>query len=108
MKTMKWLLRREYWEHKGAFFWAPVAIAALLLAFLGGTIIYAAANFGHEVFFVNGQQVATTATIIDHISPEHKEQIARVVASNYLAIAAPLFAALPFVVFFYCLSALYD
>ncbi len=28
MNTMKWLLRREFWEHKGAFFWTPVAVAA--------------------------------------------------------------------------------
>ena len=31
MKTMKWLLRREFWEHKGAFFWTPVAVAAAML-----------------------------------------------------------------------------
>ena len=28
MKTMKWLLRREFWEHKGAMMWAPLVAAA--------------------------------------------------------------------------------
>ena len=30
MTTMKWLLKREMWEHKGGFFWAPLVIASLL------------------------------------------------------------------------------
>ena len=33
MNTMKWLLRREFWEHKGGFVWAP-AIAALIMVVL--------------------------------------------------------------------------
>ena len=31
MKTMKWLLRREFWEHKGAMLWAPIVAGTLLL-----------------------------------------------------------------------------
>ena len=26
MNTFKWLLKREYWEHKGGFFWAPAIV----------------------------------------------------------------------------------
>ena len=40
MKTMKWLVRREFWEHKGMFFWAPIIAAGLIvLAVLAATFI---------------------------------------------------------------------
>jgi ABC-2 type transport system permease protein len=29
MNTMKWLIKREFWEHKGAFVWTPLAIGAI-------------------------------------------------------------------------------
>ena len=32
MKTMKWLVQREFWEHKGSIFWAPIAVAAAWVA----------------------------------------------------------------------------
>ena len=25
----KWLLKREFWEHKGGFFWAPAVAGAI-------------------------------------------------------------------------------
>ena len=27
----KWLLRREYWENRGGFFWAPLVTGAIIL-----------------------------------------------------------------------------
>ena len=30
MNTMKWLMKREFWEHRGGFFWAPAVVAALM------------------------------------------------------------------------------
>lgn len=30
MKTMKWLIKREFWENKGLYFWAQVALAAII------------------------------------------------------------------------------
>ena len=29
MNTMKWLIKREFWEHKGAFVWTPLVIGAI-------------------------------------------------------------------------------
>ena len=31
MNTYKWLLKREFWEHKGGFFWAPIVAGAIFL-----------------------------------------------------------------------------
>ena len=40
MKTMKWLLKREFWEHKGAFFWAPIVAAGVMFIFLLVTLAF--------------------------------------------------------------------
>ncbi|MRT95203.1 ABC transporter permease, partial [Xylella fastidiosa subsp. multiplex] len=39
-KTCVWLLKRDYWEHRGGFFWAPL-ITGGIAVFLGilGTVI---------------------------------------------------------------------
>ncbi|HEX7815492.1 hypothetical protein [Dyella sp.] len=31
MKTFYWLLKREYWEHRGGFLWAPIIAGGILL-----------------------------------------------------------------------------
>lgn len=46
MKNLLWLIRREFWEHKVEFVWAPLAVTIL---FLGLTIWWAVGRifFGH-------------------------------------------------------------
>ena len=34
MNTFKWLLKREFWEHKGGFFWLPIIVGAIMTAFI--------------------------------------------------------------------------
>jgi ABC-2 type transport system permease protein len=104
MKTMKWLLHREFWENKGAFFWAPVVVGLAMIVFMGGGMLYGfAASHFHEVISIDGQEFS----ILQMPAPI-RAKVAGMAASTYLAIAAPLFAVLPVVVFFYCLAALYD
>jgi ABC-2 type transport system permease protein len=110
MKTMKWLLRREFWENKGSMFWAPLIVALVMLTFIGGTVAYAAAthgiHFGDNVV-INGHEMSKGAAL-NALPMEQRAEIANVVANSYLAASAPLFGVLPVVVFFYCLAALYD
>ena len=40
MNTMKWLLKREFWEHKGGFFWAPVVVSVLLALLTIGSMLF--------------------------------------------------------------------
>jgi ABC-2 type transport system permease protein len=107
MNTMKWLLRREYWENKGAIFWAPLIIALVMLTFIGGTMGYGLATHGLGDSVVNGHHISKAA-VMNALPLEVRAKIAAVVANVWLAAAAPLFAVLPVVVFFYCLAALYD
>ncbi len=104
MKTMKWLIQRELWEHKGAFIWAPLAVAAALILLIGGGFVYGLASSG-VIHLKAGEGAVMT---ISGLPPDVYAKVAAVAASRYLAITAPLFLVLPVVVFFYCLSALHD
>jgi ABC-2 type transport system permease protein len=108
MNTMKWLLRREFWENKGALFWAPAVVALVMLVFIGGVLGYGVATHGFgDSVVVNGHQISKAAAL-NALPLAERTAIANIVANSYLAVAAPLFGVLPFVVFFYCLAALYD
>jgi ABC-2 type transport system permease protein len=106
--TMKWLLRREFWEHKGSMFWAPLIVGSLLVVLLGCTITYGIMQHGIPAHVtVNGQ--ALDHARLDQILPEEaKLVVAKIATGMYLGASAPLFAILVGVVFFYCLGALYD
>ncbi len=104
MKSMKWLLRREIWEHKGAFFWTPLLIAAAMVILMGGGFAYSLAYGNAENIRFEGHDVVS----IQGIPQALRYKIAHVAASGYLGTAAPLFIVLAVVVFFYCLSALHD
>lgn len=109
MNTMKWLLKREYWEHKGGYFWAPVVVSGILALLTIGSMLFAVA-FGRDGGFhfggnVNGMSLhAALATV----SQEDKFKFAQMLAQGYPAVAMPLLITLGFVVFFYCLGSLYD
>lgn len=108
MKTMKWLLRREFWENKGSMFWAPLVVALVMLTFIGGTMAYAVATHGiGDSVVINGHPMSKMQAL-SALPLAERAKIADIVANTYLAAAAPLFAVLAVVVFFYCLAALYD
>ena len=111
MNTMKWLLRREFWEHKGGFVWAPLIAAAIMIVLVGGVVGYGLASGklgGDSISIqVDGKEVHHTS-IADVVTTEKRVEIADAAANNYIMAGAPIFAVLPIVAFFYCLGALYD
>ena len=112
MKTMKWLLRREFWEHKGSMFWAPLVAAALMFCFLSGSVMFAAAQGEFKshikVKMDNAVQTTSIHTAFDALPAAEKQQMADIAAGSYLLLSVPLFVMLAVVAFFYCLSALHD
>jgi ABC-2 type transport system permease protein len=108
---MKWLLRREFWENKGGFVWAPLVAALIMVVLVGGVLGYgiASGKMGGDniTIQVNGEEVHRTS-VAKVVPPEARAQAASMAANNYIAVGAPIFVVLPVVAFFYCLSALYD
>jgi ABC-2 type transport system permease protein len=106
--TMKWLLRREFWEHKGSMFWAPLIVAALLVVFVGGTMVYGLAAHGVPgVVHINGQEV-TRGAFAAAMPVESRQMVGKVASGMYLAAGSPLFFIMVATIFFYCLGAMYD
>jgi ABC-2 type transport system permease protein len=117
MKTMKWLLQREFWEHKGSMFWAPIVVGAAMVMFVGTMVAYGLSSgkmhFNENVTRVDGKIVShthgqTLSAAYNAMPANERQQIVDGIASGYLATSAPLFLMLSVVVFFYCLGALYD
>ncbi len=57
---------------------------------------------------INGEEMSWSAVFNTRTLSPRRTEIIDTIANNYTYVAAPLFLALGFLVFFYCLSALYD
>lgn len=114
--VFKQLLRREFWEHKGGFFWAPMVAGGifLLLAMMGigvGEMAksripdHAQINTDGGSFRISGLDLGA---VTENMSPEDMRELGQGVdVALFMATSWPLIV-LAFVVFFYCLGALYD
>ena len=105
------LLKREFWEHKGGFLWAPIWVGGISLLFTLITLIMGelALNSGGARFngtpMINGLDLGALTT---NMNPADAEKLAVAVSmSTASAMFWPMLV-LGFVVFFYCLSSLYD
>jgi len=108
MNTFKWLLKREFWENRGGFFWAPVVSGVVFLvisalAMIAGESI----RRGEEGAKVqmNGVELSQLTKTLNE--KELADLAGGLDLGTLLAGSWP-FIVLTFVVFFYCLGALYD
>jgi len=111
MNTMKWLVKREFWEHKGGFFWAPVIVAAIMAFFISASIVSVAvmgSRHGFQTTVVNGNTVSSVTRLSSVMTAEQQSEAATGIANGYMGASTPLFMVLGFVVFFFCLGALFD
>ncbi|MEO7478457.1 MAG: hypothetical protein ABIT64_04395 [Lysobacteraceae bacterium] len=111
--SMKWLVKREFWEHKGGFFWAPIWVGAIMVLFLTATIATGIVASHHQGFRINGNSVTTindngVTNLSGTMTAAEQSDFVHGLASGYVGLAAPLFVTLGFVVFFFCLGALFD
>ena len=105
MNTYKWLLKREFWEHKGGFFWTPAVVGALLTLGTGASVIAALAMKSGGGMQINGQQVTRLSEVV---SPEQQAQAVDAFSNAWMLPSAMLFGVMAIVVFFYCLGCLFD
>ena len=109
VNKMKWLIRRELWEHKGMLLWTPAIIGIVMTALAALMTAGAVAKLKmRTALIINGEEMSWSAVFNTRTLSPRRTEIIDTIANNYTYVAAPLFVALGFLVFFYCLSALYD
>lgn len=106
MNTLPLLIKREYWEHRGGFLWAPVWVTGVILVLTVLGMITA------EVFRANLHSRVQIGISLDSLRNSISAQDF-VAAGNALDTVQLVFGAIPciglfFVLFFYLLGALYD
>jgi len=113
---LKLLLRREFWEHKGGFLWAPLVAGGIswLLTILGLIFGEMAARRaiadGHKLM-VDGEVVINGldfGALTGRLGPEEMAKLGNGIDLSLFFASSWPFMVLGFVVFFYCLGALYD
>jgi len=100
MNTMKWLIQREYWENKGMVFWAPAIVGTLMIAF---TVIMLIAGNNIETH-LDGDKMAR----LSELTMQERGALTGGAAAAFPMVAMPLYVMMAFLIFFYCLNALYD
>ncbi|GAA4864974.1 hypothetical protein [Luteimonas vadosa] len=109
------LLKREYWEHKGGFLWAPLVAGGISLLLTLMALIVAEVmgrRAGAQTINVDGERIMINALdlgkLTQHIGPEEARHLADGIDLSLLMASSWPFIVLGFVLFFYCLGALYD
>ena len=108
MNTFKWLLKREYWEHRGGFLWAPLITGGVFLI-ISALAVIAGESMRRSVeqgeLQMNGVKLDQ---LTENLSPKEMAELGGGLDLGTLMAGSWPLIVLAFVVFFYCLGALYD
>ena len=104
MNTFKWLLKREFWEHKGGFFWMPIIVGGIMTSFIAVSLLIAVLGV-KDGMQINGVAVSNLANVV---GAEQKADFAARLVSGYSGVSLPILMALSVCIFFFCLGALFD
>lgn len=106
MNNLNWLLRREFWENKGGFFWAPVITAAVFFGFSLMGVVTAEA---FKVHFMGDIKIGVSLKeLTSKLKPEDIPQLGAALDVALLGFGHIIQIVLGFVVAFYLLGSLYD
>lgn len=105
MKTFYWLMKREFWENRGGFLWAPVVTGVVFLVLNVMAIITAEVMRARNGIEIGGNNFRV---LIERASDGDLAQVGAALDMTMLSSMGLLTIVLAFVVFFYCLGALYD
>ncbi len=106
MNTLAWLLKREMWEHRGGMLTAQWVTGCVLLGFLLMGLIWTLVVSGRlEAEFQIGVDLGQLITSLEAADPR---LIGSALDGMLFGHASLHYVVLYFVVFFYCLGALYD
>ena len=104
MNTFKWLLKREFWEHKGGFFWLPIVVGAIMTVIIAASLLFVVLGMQGGMK-INGVAISSLAGVV---GPEQKAEFASSLINGYAGLTMPILIALSICIFFFCLGALYD
>ena len=112
---LKLLLKREFWEHKGGFLWAPIwaggiSLVLTLMALIVGEVAARRAVASGKMSLdgdvnINGLDLSSITMQMDN--SDLNKLAGGIDISTVMSSVWPLIV-LAFVVFFYCLGSLYD
>ncbi|MBI3147230.1 MAG: ABC-2 transporter permease [Betaproteobacteria bacterium] len=111
MNTLHWLIRREFWEHKGGLFWAPVVVAALLLALVTLSVAVPLINgdLSAQHLRIGNYEFADSDSLQEVLAdPSTREHLGEALSLSFAAAALPLMMTMSFVVFFYFIGTLFE
>jgi ABC-2 type transport system permease protein len=112
MKTLYWLVKRELWEHRGGFFWAPIITGGVflmlnLMAIISGEVF--GSRHGYHFDFGGGSNDITNFAAMIHSLDAHQMQMVGAGLDVFMLSASFLMCVVfAFVAFFYYLGSLYD
>ena len=111
----KLLLKREFWEHKGGFFWAPIWAGGISMLLTLMALIFAEVAARRSIasgdmkidgdININGLDLGMLTSKLD---AEDMQHLAGGIDLSMLTSSMWPMMVLGFVVFFYCLGSLYD
>lgn len=105
MNTFPTLLKREYWEHRGGFLWAPVVAGGIFLAFLVMALLVGKAGMTDANIQIGTLRLSE---ITRHLNDSARAHVGAGIDTMLLTVAAQIGMVVGIVVFFYCLACLYD
>jgi ABC-2 type transport system permease protein len=105
MKTFYWLMKREFWENRGGFLWAPVVTGVVFLVLNVMAIVAAEVMRARNGIEIGGNNFRV---LIERAGDGDLAQVGAALDMTMLSSMGLLTIVLAFVVFFYCLGALYD
>jgi ABC-2 type transport system permease protein len=106
MKTFYWLVKREFWEHRGGFLWAPIVTGGIfLLLNIMGIITAEVLGASHGI---NIGASGGLKQVITQMDAGDMSQVGLALDIAMYSAMGLLIVVLGFVVFFYCIGALYD
>jgi ABC-2 type transport system permease protein len=105
MKTFYWLMKREYWEHRGGFMWAPVITGVVFLVLNVMAIVTAEVLGARHGMAIGGNDFRL---MVEHADAGDLAQIGSAMDVAMLSSMGLIGIVMGLVVLFYCLGALYD
>ena len=105
MKTFYWLMKREFWENRGGFLWAPIVTGTVFLVLNVMAIIAAEVMSARHGIQIGGNDFRR---LIDKATDGDLAQVGAALDVTMLSSMGLISIVLGFVVLFYCLGSLYD